>query len=109
MSQRHRKFKRSWGTCCAFDNVTGDSMSLKTRVRSESDRKVHAMNEAESQPQLNVQLARVYLNAADPKLGSRTWQEVMENIVAKKTDETKRRWAVGRPCEGPISRSMWLN
>jgi integrase len=94
MSQRYRKFKRSWGTFYAFDNVTGNSISLKTRVRSEADRKVHAMNEAESQPQLNVQLARVYLNAADPKLGTRTWQEVMENIVAKKTDETKRRWAV---------------
>jgi hypothetical protein len=36
----------------------------------------------------------VYLNGADPKLATRTWQEVMENIVAKKTDETRRRWDV---------------
>jgi hypothetical protein len=36
----------------------------------------------------------VYLNATDPKLATRTWQEVMENIVAKKTDETRRRWEV---------------
>jgi integrase len=34
----------------------------------------------------------VYLNGADPKLATRTWQEVMENIVTKKTDETLRRW-----------------
>jgi len=94
MALRYRKFKRSWGTYYAFDTVTGNSESLKTRVRAEAERKVQAMNEAESQPQLNVQLARVYLNAADPKLGTRTWQEVMEHIVARKSDETKRRWEV---------------
>jgi hypothetical protein len=36
----------------------------------------------------------VYLNGADPKLATRTWQEVMEDIAAKKKDETRRRWEV---------------
>jgi integrase len=36
----------------------------------------------------------VYLNGADPKLGTRTWQEVMEHIVERKADETRRRWEV---------------
>ena len=36
----------------------------------------------------------MYINGADPKLVTRTWQEVMEHIVAKKTDETRRRWEV---------------
>ena len=36
----------------------------------------------------------MYLNGADSKLATRTWQEVMENIVAKKTNETRRRWEV---------------
>ena len=92
MPQRYRKFKRGWGTFYAYDNVTGNSVSLKTRVKSEADQKVNAMNEAERQPAINLGLARVYLNATDPKLGSRTWQEVMESIVAKKTEETRRRW-----------------
>jgi hypothetical protein len=107
MAQRYRKFKRNWGTYYAFDNVTGNSVSLKTRLRVEAERKVQAMNEAESQPQLNVQLARVYLNAANPKLGTRTWQEVMEHIVTKKSDETRRRWEVAmvksrRPCKNGL-------
>jgi hypothetical protein len=46
------------------------------------------------QPHFNLALARVYTNGADPKLGARTWQEVMEHIVAKKTDETRRCWDV---------------
>ena len=52
------------------------------------------MNDTERQPGISFGLARVYLNATDPKLAKRTWQEVMENIVSKKTDETRRRWEV---------------
>ncbi|HAV63195.1 MAG TPA: hypothetical protein DCY13_12625, partial [Verrucomicrobiales bacterium] len=92
--QRYRKFKRTWGTFYAYDNLTGNSVSLKTKNKVEADRKVHAMNQAESQPAMNLGLARVYMNGADPKLASRTWQEVMEGIVAQKSDETRRRWEV---------------
>src|SRR5450631_972181 len=73
-------------------NATGNSVSLKTRVKAEAVQKVNAMNETERQPGISLGLARVYLNATDPKLATRTWQDVMENIVAKKTDETRRRW-----------------
>ena len=45
MKQRYRKFKRAWGTWYAFDNATGNSVSLKTRVKSEAVQKVNAMNE----------------------------------------------------------------
>ena len=76
----------------AFDTVTGNSVSLKTRVKSEADKKVNAMNETERVRSISLGLARVYLNATDPNLATRTWQEVMENIVSKKSDETKRRW-----------------
>jgi integrase len=94
MTQRYRKFKRTWGMNYAFDNLTGNSVSLKTRVRAEAEQKVNAMNETERQPGISLGLARVYLNATDPKLATRTWQEVMEHIVEKKTDETRRRWDV---------------
>jgi len=94
MTQRYRKFKRAWGMWYAFDTVTGNSVSLKTRVRSEADKKVNAMNETERVPSISLGLAKVYLNATDPKLATRTWQEVMEHIVAKKTEETRRRWDV---------------
>ena len=92
MTQRYRKFKRAWGMYYAFDTVTGNSVSLKTRVKIEAQQKVNALNETERLPSINLGLARVYLNATDPKLVTRTWQEVMEHIVTKKTDETRRRW-----------------
>ena len=92
MTQRYRKFQRSWGTWYAFDNATGNSVSLKTRVKAEAVQKVNAMNETERQPGISLGLARVYLNATDPKLATRTWQDVMENIITKKTDETLVHW-----------------
>ena len=92
MTQRYRKFKRSWGMWYAFDNATGNLVSLKTRVKSEVEQKVNAMNETERQPGISLGLAKDYLNAADPKLATRTWQEVMEHIVAKKKGEMRRRW-----------------
>lgn len=94
MSQRYRKFKRTWGMYYVYDTLTGNSVSLKTKVKAEADQKVNAMNEAERQPGISLGLARVYLNATDPKLATRTWQEVMEHIVEKKLDETRRRWEV---------------
>jgi integrase len=94
MPERYRKFKRVWGTYYAYDNLTGNSVSLKTRDKAEAIKKVNAMNEVERQPSISLGLARVYLNATDPKLATRTWQDVMEHIVEKKTDETKRRWSV---------------
>ena len=94
MTQRYRKFQRAWGMWYAFDNATGNSVSLKTRVKAEAVQKINAMNEAERQPGISLGLARVYLNATDPKLAARTWQDVMNDIVAKKKDETRRRWEV---------------
>jgi hypothetical protein len=79
MTQRYRKFKRTWGMWYPFDTVTGNSVSLKTRVRTEAVQKVNAMDEIERQPGISLGLAKVYLNATDPKLATRTWQEVMEH------------------------------
>src|ERR1035438_371946 len=93
----HHEFglsKRPWGVYYLKNKTTGEQISLKTRDRVEAERLLQAHNESESQPHFNLALARVYINGADPKLGTRTWQEVMENIVAKKTDETRRRWDV---------------
>jgi len=94
MKQTFGLIKRPWGVYYLKNKTTGNQTSLKTRDRTESQHLLHAHNESESQPHFNLALARVYINGADPKLGTRTWQEVMEDIVAKKTGETRRRWEV---------------
>jgi integrase len=92
MKQRYGLVRRPWGVFYLKDKVTGAQTTLKTDDNGEAERLLQAKNDAENQPALNLQLARVYLNGADPKLGTRTWQDVMEHIVAQKADETRRRW-----------------
>lgn len=92
MKQTFGQIRRPWGVFYLKNKVTGAQTSLKTRDKHEAQRILQAHSETKSQPHFNLSLARVYLNGADPKLATRTWQEVMENIAAKKTDETLRRW-----------------
>ena len=94
MKQTFGLVRRPWGVFYLKNKSTGQQTSLKTSDKHEAQRILQAHNESKSQPHFNISLARVYLNGADPKLATRTWQEVMENIVAKKTDETRRRWEV---------------
>ena len=94
MKQQFGLIQRPWGVFYLKNKTTGEQTSLKTRDRAEAERLLQAHNETKSQPHFNLALARVYINGADPKLVTRTWQEVMEHIVAKKTDETRRRWDV---------------
>jgi integrase len=86
--------KRPWGTYYLKNKTTGEQTSLKTKDEDEAQRLLIAHNDAESRSHLNLALARVYINGADPKLGTRTWQEVMDHIVERKSGETKRRWEV---------------
>jgi hypothetical protein len=62
MTQRYRKFKRAWGMWYAFDTATGNSVSLKTRVKVEAVQKVNAMNETERQPSISLGKHRLQEN-----------------------------------------------
>ena len=41
---------------------------------------------------MNLQIARAYLVAGDPKVASRTWQDVMDETTKNKTGLTRKRW-----------------
>ncbi len=94
MKQAFGLVRRPWGVFYLKNKITGQQTSLKTSDKHEAQRILQAHNESEVQPHFNLSLARVYLNGADPKLATRTWQDVMQDIVAKKKDETRRRWDV---------------
>lgn len=94
MKQQFGLIKRPWGVYYLKNKMTGEQTSLKTNDKDEAQRLLQARNDSENQPHFNLALARVYMNGSDPKLGTRTWQEVMEHIVERKKDETRRRWEV---------------
>jgi integrase len=102
MTQRYRKFKRAWGTYYAFDTVTGNSVSLKTKDKAEAARLLVAMNEAQQQAAMNLSLAKVYLRHSDPMISTRMWQHVFDEIIRTKTGSNQERWIV-------LARSKWFD
>jgi hypothetical protein len=92
MKQRYRAFRRGWGTWYCEDTQTGKQETLHTKDRHQARTIVQAKNEALRQPTLNLQLARAYLNAADPAFLSRIWQWVMTQAGEGKQGATGERW-----------------
>jgi len=94
MQIQFRFFRRQTGIYTLIDKKSGRHRSLKTRDKAEAQRLAQAYNDAVNQAVFNVSLARVYLAGSDPKLSTRTWQEVMDHILKHRGGETARRWSV---------------
>src|SRR5450432_3274356 len=92
MKLRYRLFLHRKSVYYAFDDTTKTFTSLKTKDKSEANRLLMAMNEAGKQPPMNLSLARVYLRHSDPMVTTRTWQNVLEEIIGIKTGPTQARW-----------------
>jgi hypothetical protein len=85
MKQKYRLYRRNLnGYYYIQDNVTRKQEGLGTRDRVEAHRLLHTRNEAASQPAMNLQIARAYLAAGDPKVASRTWQDVIDETTKNK-------------------------
>ena len=93
MKARFRLYRRKTsGRFYIHDGLTGKQESLGTSDRTEARRLLHARNEAEQQPAVNLQIARAYLTASDPHVATRDWQFVMNESAKLKTGPTKERW-----------------
>ena len=91
MKNRFILFQRS-GVFYCEDTTTGKQTSLRTRDKADAVRLLHVKNEATHQPAMNLQIAQVYLQHGDPAMATRTWQDVMVQIVATKHGSTQARW-----------------
>jgi integrase len=72
--------------------LTGKQESLHTKDKATAQRLFHSRTEAEIQPAINLQIARAYLAATDSQIGTRTWQNIMDEMVKLKKGETQHRW-----------------
>jgi len=91
MKQRFILFRRGEVYYCE-DTTTRKQISLRTKDLAEAQRLLQAKNEAVRQPSMNLQIAQVYLQHGDPALTARTWEQVMEQIIAAQTGGTLQRW-----------------
>ncbi|HTI98726.1 MAG TPA: hypothetical protein VL527_07465 [Dongiaceae bacterium] len=94
MNNRYRSVKvgSRGGTFYLEDTQNGKRTSLRTKDHAEAQRLVHARNEADRLPQFNIRMGMAYMAASDPHVATRTWNDVMADIVQDKTGPTWLRW-----------------
>lgn len=95
MQLKYRIYRRRNGVFYWQDNKSRKQGSLKTTNRHEAARLLNAMNESYREPTLNLNLARAYLAAHDPKMAQRTWQAVMDEMATHGIPTTQHRCARG--------------
>jgi integrase len=94
MKTRYRLIRRGLrnGAFYCVDNKTGKRTSLRTGDEDAATQIIEAKNQAERQPVLNLQIAKAYLAGTDSAIGSRTWQNAIDVLVATKKGANQRRW-----------------
>jgi hypothetical protein len=93
MKQKFRLFRRGKTFWCE-DTENGHQQTLGTKSKANAVRLLHGRNEAHAVPFVNLQTARAYMMAADPKAASRTWRNVLTEILKLKQGDTQRRWRI---------------
>lgn len=68
---------------------------IRTTDKREAERLLNAMNESHREPTLNLNLARAYLAAHDPRMAQRTWQAVMDEMATHGIPSTQARCGCG--------------
>jgi integrase len=92
---KYRLYRRHNGVFYWQDNTSKKQGTLRTTDKREAERQLNAMNESHRQPTLNLNLARTYLAAHDPKISQRTWQAVMDEMARHGIPSTQERCARG--------------
>ncbi len=82
---------RNLGYYCV-DTRTGKRTSLGKLTKREANDILHAKNQAERQPTLNLQIAKAYLAGTDAATSSRTWRDALEAITDSKHGTNLKRW-----------------
>jgi integrase len=93
MKTRYRLIRRGNrnGAFYYVDTQTGKRTSLCTRDEDKARQVINSKNQAERQPEINLQIAKAYLAAADERFVNRTWREVMAEFVGLKTGSNRTR------------------
>src|SRR5213595_1691002 len=92
---KYRVYRRRNGVFYWQDNTSKKQGTLRTTDKREAERQLNAMNESHRQSTLNLNLARAYLAAHDPKMAQRTWQSVMDEMATHGILTTQHRCARG--------------
>ena len=92
---KYRLYRRRNRVFYWQENDSRKQGTLRTSERREAERLLNAMNESHREPTLNLNLARAYLAAHDPRMAKRTWEAVMDEMATHGIPSTQVRCARG--------------
>jgi integrase len=92
---KYRMYRRRNSVFYWQENDSQKQGTLRTNDKREGERLLNAMNESHREPTLNLNIARAYLVAHDPKMAARTWQAVMDEMATHGISTTQDRCARG--------------
>ncbi len=87
---RYRMFQRG-NVFYWQDGQNGKQGSLRTKDRHIAKKFLHQKNESHEQPALNLAMAKAYASAHDPRLATRTWQDVINEMMTHGKESTRER------------------
>lgn len=74
------------------NNLTKEQRSLKTTDEKIAQQLLDAENKACGSAALNMQLGKVYIGHADPKMAARTWKEAMNELSSHGKESSRARF-----------------
>lgn len=94
MKKAYRMFKRkNRPNYFIQNNSTREQRCLGTSDKIEAQRLLDAANQARQAPALNMQLGKVYISHADPKMATRVWQDAMTELCSHGKEVSQKRCA----------------
>jgi hypothetical protein len=96
MKKAYRMFKRNdrGGVYYIQENGKNNPKSLGTTDEAEAQKLLDTKNQAVCQTSaLNLQLGKVFISNADPKMAARTWQVAMDELCSHGKEVSQKRYA----------------
>lgn len=96
MKKAYRMFKRNdrGGVYYIQENGKNNPRSLETTDKAQAQRLLDAENQAIGQnSSLNLQLGRVFISNANPKMVTRTWQEAINELSTHGKESSRQRYS----------------
>ncbi len=106
-------------------NRTREQQSLGTSDKGQAQKILNVKNQEQQAPALNLQLGKAYITHADPKMGTRTWQEAINEMSLRGQAVSQARcacefkspahaiirnkpisWPMFRKCQPPLLREV---
>lgn len=92
MKKAYRLYCRENGVYYVFNKDTRERKSLGTTDPTEAQKLLTGYNtQSDQTAALNLELAKAYLRAADPRMATRTWRAAMEELSSHGIESTQAR------------------